>query len=556
MCQNCKSRVYTKAASPLWVRTEAKRRTYYRAAQRLIMADYLKVQQEIARRIEAGDSTEGAVSACSRLENMLQKSFLTIYQRVGGDFAQQRYAALKRVPFYDRKSVDISTQASAKFEFYLGMNRYPLIKTITDTAKFYFAGTIAEGVERGLGVDQISAMITDTDLMDWQVNRIVRTEVVCASNLGDMTGAQMTGYDVQKEWIAAMQPERTRQSHMEADGQVVGVNDPFVLDDGDKLMFPADGSLGAAPENTINCRCSLGYTIGDDQPPSVAVDGDFVPAAPTPAHRVVDDQGLPITRDVKEIERLIQDINPNIETDIPENADPETVAEHYRAINWVNERCGGFKSKLRYTYETNPDEKDTNYGWFNLDRVNSAGEPRRNGRFAPQNIQINQLGDRESQLERLRRSTQGKNPFFGKGSDLESTMVHELAHYVDYLGGLADNDFVGNVDSQGRARGYTINVETMEHYANFINRQGPSEQIMTELYRAQGIDIDSGTESQIQRRITRFKNDGAKIFGQYAKTDDAEFIAMAVEYEYNNPGENPVAEQITDLIFKRYRRVF
>ena len=41
-----------------------------------------------------------------------------------------------------------------------------------------------------------------------------------------------------------------------ADGQRVGVNEPFIVD-GEKLMFPGDASMGASGKNFYNCRCTV-----------------------------------------------------------------------------------------------------------------------------------------------------------------------------------------------------------------------------------------------------------------------------------------------------------
>lgn len=49
---------------------------------------------------------------------------------------------------------------------------------------------------------------------------------------------------------------RTRDQHLAMEGQAVrGLNQPFVAPNGDRMMYPGDVSLGARPENTINCRC-------------------------------------------------------------------------------------------------------------------------------------------------------------------------------------------------------------------------------------------------------------------------------------------------------------
>ncbi len=61
--------------------------------------------------------------------------------------------------------------------------------------------------------------------------------------------------ELKKEWIS-MRDSKVRDDHAAADGQIVGLND-FFLVGSEKLEFPGDpnGSI----ENTINCRCIIGY---------------------------------------------------------------------------------------------------------------------------------------------------------------------------------------------------------------------------------------------------------------------------------------------------------
>ena len=62
-----------------------------------------------------------------------------------------------------------------------------------------------------------------------------------------------------------MGDDRVRETHVEADVQVVGVDDPFMVG-GYPLNEPGDSSLGAPPGETINCRCSAVYYYDGDVP--------------------------------------------------------------------------------------------------------------------------------------------------------------------------------------------------------------------------------------------------------------------------------------------------
>ena len=80
---------------------------------------------------------------------------------------------------------------------------------------------------------------------------IARTETIKASNA--ITDAIYNEWGVpKKEWIATMD-DRVRDTHAQANGQVVSTNRPFEVG-GEQLMYPGDPS--GSPENILNCRCT------------------------------------------------------------------------------------------------------------------------------------------------------------------------------------------------------------------------------------------------------------------------------------------------------------
>ena len=54
--------------------------------------------------------------------------------------------------------------------------------------------------------------------------------------------------------------ERVRHAHRAANLQTQQLSNPYIVM-GERLMQPGDSSLGASPENTINCRCSSQYSF-------------------------------------------------------------------------------------------------------------------------------------------------------------------------------------------------------------------------------------------------------------------------------------------------------
>lgn len=99
--------------------------------------------------------------------------------------------------------------------------------------------------------DRIGKYFDDTE--QYRIERIARTEVIGASNNAALMGYKQSGVVDKKQWLTALD-ERTRPWHSEADGQIVGVDEKFIID-GEEMDCPGDG--GASPENVVNCRCTL-----------------------------------------------------------------------------------------------------------------------------------------------------------------------------------------------------------------------------------------------------------------------------------------------------------
>lgn len=60
-----------------------------------------------------------------------------------------------------------------------------------------------------------------------------------------------------KQWLT-MKDERVRETHVEVGDTITPIDQPFLV--GDSLMnFPKDTSLGAGPEEVVNCRCTVRY---------------------------------------------------------------------------------------------------------------------------------------------------------------------------------------------------------------------------------------------------------------------------------------------------------
>jgi uncharacterized protein with gpF-like domain len=135
------------------------------------------------------------------------------------------------------------------------------IASIANTTRQQIVNAVEAGYSDGLGVAEIAKSIRGR-LPEFTSSRsamIARTETHGAANFGANEAAQETGLQLRKEWISASD-DRTRDDHRAADGQIVGMDEPFIVG-GERLMYPGD-PRGSA-EQVVNCRCAMGHIVVD-----------------------------------------------------------------------------------------------------------------------------------------------------------------------------------------------------------------------------------------------------------------------------------------------------
>jgi len=105
----------------------------------------------------------------------------------------------------------------------------------------------------------------------YEAERILRTETNRTYNLASFAQQEQLAQDIpglQKQWMATAD-NRTRLTHLEAHGKVVGIDEPFRLN-GAELMYPGDPKGG--PSETINCRCRSITVIPEIGPVATPLD--------------------------------------------------------------------------------------------------------------------------------------------------------------------------------------------------------------------------------------------------------------------------------------------
>ena len=132
---------------------------------------------------------------------------------------------------------------------------------VTTTTYNAIKDTLADGIAEGETIPQLSARIRGVFEQASQTRAvtIARTEVISAFNGSASLVATELGADVVagQEWIAT-RDARTRDMHVERDGEIVPIGDSF----SGGLAYPGDPS--GDPADVINCRCTVAFLTPDE----------------------------------------------------------------------------------------------------------------------------------------------------------------------------------------------------------------------------------------------------------------------------------------------------
>lgn len=243
-------RAYAKSVEASRARweTEVEKRlqSYFKDERKAVVAAIDKA----ALPSSAEDRAEAAIKKQSKeLKDVLVKLYQDVAEDTGNDILKQLKAEAKP---HEIKSA--SSIIPSGVQNYLSTMAGTKIKGISDTTHETVKGHLSEGIAKGETVDQLSKRIDSLYLDQIIPNRsavIARTESHSASGFASLQAGKVSGMSLNKVWLS-LHDSKTRPAHADADGQEVGMDEPFIVD-GEELDYPGDGSA----ENSVNCRCSM-----------------------------------------------------------------------------------------------------------------------------------------------------------------------------------------------------------------------------------------------------------------------------------------------------------
>lgn len=146
-------------------------------------------------------------------------------------------------------AITLNSKISAPLYNHLGFN--------IDFLKVEIMREISRGIAQELSYQEIARNLSNTTNVDYNKSlRIAKTEghrIQQEATYNVQQRAIQRGASVVKQWDSTLD-NRTRTTHIELDGQIVGVDEYFTTINGDKALYP--GGFGISSED-IHCRCCL-----------------------------------------------------------------------------------------------------------------------------------------------------------------------------------------------------------------------------------------------------------------------------------------------------------
>lgn len=245
--------------------TEAQKSAYFKTFDRqrwqFLRAYTDRFKNALIKQIEPvlSELDKGISEAMSQVEIIQEKpireAYNQLYSQVGSYYASNVFNGLKSGKGFQTKDQD---DLFLRFmQAWVELEGAELVTNVTSNTKQYLKQILEKGIEENLTVEEIARNMRDSGrIAGIKRGRVIaRTEIIRASNIGSLQGAQSSNLNLQKEWLAT-RDGRTRDDHARLDGTIIGMDQEFNVG-GELARYPGDLQLSAA--QSIQCRCTLAY---------------------------------------------------------------------------------------------------------------------------------------------------------------------------------------------------------------------------------------------------------------------------------------------------------
>tara|TARA_R110002167_G_scaffold34895_3_gene111469 strand:- start:770 stop:2317 length:1548 start_codon:yes stop_codon:yes gene_type:complete len=226
---------------------------FERSMQSRLMGVFKKVGKAAADEYQRS----GSVSASLRpLDKDLELVFRGHYAAVVDKFGQRVYEN-RKLERFGQLIVQLYEREGAK-----------KVVGISNTTRNIINRAILEGEKEALGVRPIAKLIEEKTfgaIGRARASTIARTETHAAASYATHQSTKELGLPAQRKQWVSVSDGRARPHHAAANGQEVGIDEPFIIrykGQEVSMMYPHDGAGGGA--NNINCRCLAIYFADED----------------------------------------------------------------------------------------------------------------------------------------------------------------------------------------------------------------------------------------------------------------------------------------------------
>lgn len=238
--------------------SRARRKQYAKLVLVALARLELKYQKKIAAEI-ARAGKEYAAASESRFKTITKQHKANLLE-ISDALARETAEKFALVPWDGVKAAipGFDTELAQRVYDKVAKSAAKRVVDISETTESQVRGVLASGMATDIGSVRIARNIvarTGGLIGRARAATISRTEVHSAANMAQFEMASEVGVSLKREWIAG-NDDRVRDDHANADGQIVGPDEPFTVM-GESLMYPGDPS--GSPSNIINCRCVVAF---------------------------------------------------------------------------------------------------------------------------------------------------------------------------------------------------------------------------------------------------------------------------------------------------------
>jgi hypothetical protein len=440
---------------------------------------------------------------------------------------------------------------------------------------------LEEGRLGGLGIEQIQRYLR-TDLQDsltemnrYQAERIARTEVIGSSNTGSFDAATESGLDMKKAWLTSGLPN-IRESHLEY--EALGDQDmDYEYNTG--LQYPSDPE--GAPEEIINCRCTVVYNVDEGLQIGIT-------EAPIPEPEIPEVTEIPveapklgqfeIPSSIKTLEDLSdyagQKFGIQIHPEMFRSNNPLTLERAKEILSQVASLKDGYKAEgFRllgldnranvYASAEGGMKVNVNAGWFNdKDKlaeqfIKSDKKSFWHPRCIPDELSSRSIIDHEFGHILTTNDINGKYGVYGKLHNLKSNYTRAVNGLVKEASKIADKIMRDLAETPEQAdsvtRGWRWGMNDKQR-AVYDMREGWSRYKSTDLYIS-GLENLGGVNNldidKIRAKLEEFEHN---FISDYAGSNLKEFTAEGFTSAKNGVNPSPWAKQVKEIIDNEYKR--